>query len=153
MPYPIAAALAVELNRAVLRDPDRQDVWHVVIHRYKTGGFAVVQVRKSAKWIPEDEYAIPPDATEPMGNVEARGNVAAFNRRELQGSTSPEFWAIHIKPLRREETIPLHVSWTETRIIRVKGQKDLRIVARGFSSDRQVLKAIRKSLTPVPDQD
>jgi len=153
MPYPIAAALALELNRVSLRDPDRQHTWHVVIYRMNKGGFAVMRVLRSANWVPEDEYAIPPDATEPMSGCEARVNVAAFNRRELQGSTSPEFWAICIKPLLKEEIITLNVSSDDIRVFRVNGQENLRIVARGFSSDRQVLKAIREALPLVTDQD
>lgn len=153
MPYRIAAALALELNRVSLRDPDRQHTWHVVIYRMNKGGFAVMRVLRSANWVPEDEYAIPPDATEPMSGCEARVNVAAFNRRELQGSTSPEFWAICIKPLRKEEIITLNVSSDDIRVFRVNGQENLRIVARGFSSDRQVLKAIREALPLVTDQD
>lgn len=154
MPYAIAAALAAELNRCSMNEPDRAHTWHVVISRQNKTGYAVMRILRSANWIPQDEFDLPPDACEPMFNCEARKAVHEFNRREMQLNRSPEFWAVLIKPLKKGPigTPKLDVTRNDIRVIRVNGRRDVQIVIQGVTSEREALQKLRDAVSPLFDQ-
>jgi len=83
-----------------------------------------------------------------MFNCEARNAAKEFNRREMQLIRSPEFWAIHIKPLRKESAgrPKLDVSPNETRVIRVNGRRDVQSIVQGVSSEREALHKLQDAV-------
>jgi hypothetical protein len=132
-------------------EPNRAHSWHVVISRQNKSGYAVMRVLRSANWIPRDEFDLPPDASASMSNGEARMSVQEFNRREMQLSRSPEFWAVLIKPLKKEfsERPKLAISRNDTRIIRVNGRQDVQVVIQGVFSEREALRKLRDAFSPL----
>ncbi len=149
MPYDTAAALACELNRYSMIESSRAHSWHVVISRQNKSGYAVMRVMRSANWIPQDEYDVPPDASESMFNCAARKEARDFNHREMQLNRSPEFWAIHIKPLKKGQSDKpkLNVSRNDTRVIHMNGRSDIRVVVQGVFSDKEAVQKVQDEIS------
>ncbi|WP_437201972.1 hypothetical protein [Planctomicrobium sp. SH664] len=152
MPLDLATSLAAELNRRCMADPSRPDTWHIVVYRHAPG-FTVIQVKKSSLWVPESEYDLPPDASDPIRNSDARRCVREFNLREMQLAPSPQFWALHVKPLKREESAPLELPVNEPglRLLRVPGHNDVQFIVKAPGRDREALRKVRAAVDAVTD--